>query len=67
MTEVVDLEEHLCRYSCFLCFAILASAAEGNHFKSIKAIKQSIEDSIHGEKIHHADFDKISFKSNGNI
>ena len=61
--KITDFEEQLCRYSCFMCFAVLASAAEGNHFKSIKAIKQSIENSIHGEKIRHADFDKISFKS----
>ena len=37
--KIVDWEQQLCRYSCFMCFAILAAAAEGNHVKSIKAIK----------------------------
>lgn len=62
-TKVVDFEEQLCRYSCFMCFAILAAAAEGNHFKSIKEIKDNIINSLHGEKIQRAEFDNISVKS----
>ena len=58
-----DYNEQLCRYSCFMCFAILAAAAEGFHFESIKAIKKNIENSIHGEKILKAQFSQISFKS----
>ena len=61
--KVVDYNEQLCRYACFMCFAILASAAEGNHFESIKAIKNNIKNSVHHEKIKCAKFDKISLKS----
>lgn len=61
--KVVDFEEQLCRYSCFMCFAILASAAEGNYFKSIKAIKKSIINSVHSEKIQCAEFENITIKS----
>ena len=63
MEKVVDFKEQLCRYSCFMCFAILASAAEGNHFNSIKAIKENILNSLHGEKIQCAKFENISLKS----
>ena len=61
--KVVDFGEQLCRYSCFMCFAILATAAEGNHFKSIKAIKENIKNSLHSEKIPRAEFKNISLKS----
>lgn len=63
LKNAIDFEEQICRYSCFMCFAILASAAEGNHFKSIKAIKENIINSLHGEKIPCAKFEKISLKS----
>ena len=61
--KVVDFHEQLCRYSCFMCFAILATAAEGNYFKSIKAIKDNIKNSLHSEKIPRAEFKNISIKS----
>ena len=61
--KISDFEEQLCRYSCFMCFAILASAAEGNYFKSIKAIKQNVINSVHNQKIERAEFGKISTKS----
>ena len=61
--KVADFKEQLCRYSCFMCFTILASAAEGNHFKSIKEIKNNIENSLHNEKILLAEFNSISLKS----
>jgi len=61
--NVADFEEQLSRYSCFMCFTILASAAEGNYFKSIKEIKENILNSIHNEKIISAEFEKISIKS----
>ncbi len=63
LKKVVDLEEQICRYSCFMCFAILASAAEGNHFESIKPIKKNIINSLHGEKIQRAKFENITLKS----
>ena len=61
--KVADFDKQLCRYSCFMCFAILASAAEGNYFKSIKTIKENIINSMHGEKIKSAEFENISLKS----
>ncbi len=61
--KVNDFNKQLCRYSCFMCFTILASAAEGNYFKSIKAIEENIINSMHGEKIQCAEFENISIKS----
>lgn len=61
--KVADFEKQLCRYSCFMCFAILASAAEGGYFKSINAIKENIKNSLHAEKILCAKFENISIKS----
>jgi len=63
LKNIIDFEEQLCRYSCFMCFAILASAAEGNCFKSIKEIKENITNSLHSKKIQRAEFENISFKS----
>ena len=61
--KITDFEEQLCRYSCFMCFAILAAAAEGGYFKSIKDIKRNIMNSLHNEKIQSAKFENISIKS----
>ncbi|MBR5294955.1 MAG: glycosyltransferase family 2 protein [Clostridia bacterium] len=61
--KILDFQEQLCRYSCFMCFAILAVAAEGNHFKSIKELKKLICDSVHREKIEKAKFENITVKS----
>lgn len=58
-----DFEDQLSRYSCFLCFAILAAAAEGNHFKSIKKISELIKNSIHKTEIQKAYFENITIKS----
>lgn len=63
INKVPDIEQQISRYSCFMCFAILASAAEGSHFGSIKDIKQKIYNSIHAEKISQAKFNNISIKS----
>jgi len=62
-TKVGDFEEQLCRYSCFMCFAILAAAAEGNHKKSLGAIREKIEASRHEGFISRAEFGRISPKS----
>ena len=63
VTRIADFEQQICRYSCFMCFAILALAAEGNYFRSIKDIKDNILNSLHGEKIQTAKFENISLKS----
>ena len=46
-----------------MCFAILAAAAEGNHFSSAGKIKKLILNSVHKYEIKKARFDKISIKS----
>ena len=56
-------ENLLSRYSCFLCFAILAAAAEGGYFGKIKGIKQAILGSLHKEEIKKAYFKNITVKS----
>ena len=61
--KIPDFEEQLNRYSCFMCFAILAAAAEGNHFNKIKEIKKLILRSTHADKIARANFQSISPKS----
>ena len=66
-SKVPDFEEQLCRYSCFMCFAILASAAENNCFDSIQAIQDNIIHSLHREKIQSAKFDNITLKSKVSI
>ena len=43
--------------------AQFTEGAEGNYFKSIKAIKKNINNSIHRKKIMDAEFCNISFKS----
>ncbi len=58
-----DFKEQISRYSCFMCFAILAAAAEGNHFECIGEIKKLIENSLHKEEIKRAEFSDISTKS----
>lgn len=46
-----------------MCFAILASAAEGGYFGEIKGIKQAILGSLHKEEIKKAYFENITVKS----
>ena len=46
-----------------MCFTILASAAEGNHFKSINKLSENFMNSLHKDKIPNAVFEKISLKS----
>lgn len=61
--KIPDFDEQIFRYSCFMCFAILAAAAEGEHFNSVKALCDSIEGSLHAEMIKRARFKSISPKS----
>ena len=58
-----DFDEQISRYSCFMCFAILAAAAEGEYFNSIRKIKELILGSLHKEEIKKAHFNKVSLKS----
>jgi hypothetical protein len=62
-SKITDFDKQLCRYSCFMCFAILASAAEGDYFNCIRTIKENIKNSLHIDKIRDAVFENISIKS----
>lgn len=59
----VDFEEQTARYGCFMSFAILAAAAEGNHFKYLNEIKKLIVDSLLIDEIKKAKFEGITIKS----
>ena len=58
-----DFDEQIARYSCFMCFAILAAAAEGGHFKYLNEIKSLILNSMNKDLIKKAKFDKITTKT----
>lgn len=62
-SKITDFEEQLNRYSCFMCFTILASAAEGNHKGYINELKNNIINSLNFKKIRNAHFKSISLKS----
>ncbi|MBE6689362.1 MAG: glycosyltransferase family 2 protein [Ruminococcaceae bacterium] len=63
LRKPTDFDEQIARYSCFMCFAILAAAAEGAHFKYLNEIKELILNSINKDLIKKAEFKKITFKS----
>jgi hypothetical protein len=63
MKKPQDFEAQIARYSFFMCFAILASAAEGGHFKSLGEIKRLILNSLHKEEIKKASFANITAKT----
>ena len=58
-----DFDAQIARYSCFMCFAILAAAAEGNHFSAIEKIRELVLNSLHKEEIEKAEFENITVKS----
>lgn len=58
-----DFDKQISRYSCFMCFAILAQAAEGKHFKSVKELRKRMENSVHREEMPKAEFDRLTTKS----
>lgn len=63
MEKMSDFDEQIARYSCFMCFAILAAAAEGGHFDTIKEIKELISGAVHREEISKAHFENLTLKS----
>ncbi len=58
-----DFEEQISRYSCYMCFAVLAAAAEGKHFDSIVPLTELISSTINKDEIQKARFGKITPKS----
>ncbi len=63
MEKPEDFDEQISRYSCFMCFAILAAAAEGKHFRALGTLKKLISESLHMEEIQKARFESITVKS----
>jgi hypothetical protein len=62
-SKVADFREQLCRYSCFMCFTVLAAAAEGGHKESLSEIEKKILSSRHAGCIRDAVFGHITPKS----
>ena len=58
-----NFSDQISRYSFFMCFAILAAAAEGNHFNSVGELKKLISGSLHKEEIKKAHFEDITIKT----
>lgn len=58
-----DYEEQFSRYCCFMCFALLASAAEGNAVEKLGELKEVILNSDFVDELAKAEFEGISFKS----
>lgn len=58
-----DFDEQISRYCCYMCFAILASAAEGGHIKYLDEIRDLMLGSIHKNLIKKAEFDQLTPKS----
>lgn len=63
MPTPTDFDEQIARYSCFMCFAILASAAEGNHREAVGEIQDLIANSLHKDEIAKAKFKNVTVKS----
>ena len=59
----IDFDEQIARYSCFMCFAILAAGAEGGHFKYLNEIKSIILNSVNKDLIKKAQFENITTKT----
>jgi glycosyltransferase involved in cell wall biosynthesis len=58
-----DFDEQIARYSCFMCFAILAAAAEGGHFDYLNEIKDLILNSNNKNLIKKAQFEEVTIKT----
>lgn len=63
VTKPADFDEQIARYSGFMCFAILAAAAEGGHFKYLNEIKSIIINSVNNNLIKKAQFENITIKT----
>ena len=63
MAKPQNFEAQISRYSCFMCFAILASAAEGGHFKSLGELKKLILTSLHKDEIKKAKLENVTVKT----
>ena len=62
-----DFEMQIARYSCFMCFAIFAAAAEGGYFESLDELVKRIRETEHRALIPNAQFRNLSTKSRWTI
>lgn len=60
---VKDFSEQMSRYYAFMCFAIIAAAAEHKCFSDLKEIKSNLITSSHRTELKKAKFGDISAKS----
>ncbi len=63
ISKMADGREQFSRYCCYMCFALLAFAAEEKAFKKIGELEDIILNSEFADEIIKAEFDKISIKS----
>ncbi len=63
LKKPADFDEQIARYSFFMCFAILAAAAEGGNFKYLDEIKKLILNSVNRDLIKKARFEKTTIKT----
>lgn len=63
LKKPIDFKDQIARYSFFMCFAILAAAAEGGHFKYLDEIKKLILNSANKDLIKKAQFKKTTIKT----
>lgn len=63
ISKIKDYKEQFSRYCCFMCFSLLASAAEEGAFEILKELEDIILNSDFWNEIPKAEFDRISFKS----
>lgn len=63
ISKIKDYKGQFSRYCCFMCFSLLASAAEGNAFEKIEELKDIILNSDFVDEFENVEFEEISLKS----
>lgn len=63
VSRITDFKEQFSRYYCFMCFALLASAAQSSAFGKIGEIEDIILKSEFADELTKAEFEGISLKS----
>lgn len=63
ISKIKDGREQFSRYCCYMCFALLAFAAEEKAFEKIGELEDIILNSEFADELIKAEFDEISIKS----
>lgn len=63
VSKIADFKEQFSRYYCFMCFALLASAAQGSAFEKLGEIEDIILKSEFADELTKAEFEGVSLKS----